>query len=241
MQVSKFVLAVCATTVCAGILCVQAQDTPAQAAARAALMQSMGEPATAAPAAPVTPAAPAKDAPILVESSGFVTEQTNAPAQTNQVATPPPVPAVVAPMAQTPVTSPSSSDNEAQARARAALLQAMGQQPAETPAPAPAPVPAMAVTPAPTVAVAPAESAPAETTPMKSAAPDVKPVAAAPASASNTNYPGKNLGFAPIVAPPLPISATKAQQLDALLTQYKADQISPVDYQKQRAAILAEP
>jgi hypothetical protein len=34
---------------------------------------------------------------------------------------------------------------------------------------------------------------------------------------------------------------TKEQQLDALLAQYKADQISPGEYHKQRAAILAEP
>jgi hypothetical protein len=34
---------------------------------------------------------------------------------------------------------------------------------------------------------------------------------------------------------------TKEQQLETLLAQYKADQISPEQYHKQRAAILAEP
>jgi hypothetical protein len=67
--------------------------------------------------------------------------------------------------------------------------------------------------------------------------PEVKPVAASPANTSN----GQASGFTPIVAPPLPISMTKEQQLDALLAQYKADQISPGEYHKQRAAILAEP
>ena len=52
---------------------------------------------------------------------------------------------------------------------------------------------------------------------------------------------GKEPGFTPIVAPPLPISAAKQQELDALLARYKADQITPDEYQKQRATILAEP
>ena len=42
MQVSKFLLNVCATAVCAGIVSVHAQDNPAQAAARAALMFTSG-------------------------------------------------------------------------------------------------------------------------------------------------------------------------------------------------------
>jgi hypothetical protein len=44
-----------------------------------------------------------------------------------------------------------------------------------------------------------------------------------------------------MVAPALPISADKEQQLDTLLAQYKANLISPEEYQKQRAAILAAP
>jgi hypothetical protein len=45
----------------------------------------------------------------------------------------------------------------------------------------------------------------------------------------------------PIVAPALPIEATKEQRLQALLQQYKADQITPAQYQKQRAEILSGP
>jgi len=45
----------------------------------------------------------------------------------------------------------------------------------------------------------------------------------------------------PIVAPPLPISTSKESQLQALLEKYKADQITPAEYQKQRTAILAQP
>ncbi len=185
----------------------------------------MGQPAAAAPAAPV---APAKEAPILVESSGVVTLQTNAPRAT-LVATPPAAPVVMA---------PQPLDSAAQAAARASLLQAMGQPvtaapaPVATPAPTVAPVPVV-VTPAPAAVVAPAPTTPAAST--------ANPVATSPTKPSNATVPGKEAGFTPIVAPPLPISATKEQQLDALLAQYKADLISPEEYHKQRAAILAEP
>lgn len=55
------------------------------------------------------------------------------------------------------------------------------------------------------------------------------------------NYPGKELGLKPIEAPALPISADKQARLQALLAKYKADQITPEEYQKQRGEILAEP
>ena len=52
---------------------------------------------------------------------------------------------------------------------------------------------------------------------------------------------GKEIGLKPVTAPALPIAADKASRLQALLTKYQADQISPEEYHKQRAAILAEP
>lgn len=45
----------------------------------------------------------------------------------------------------------------------------------------------------------------------------------------------------PIMAPASPIAAAKEQRLQALLVKYKADQVSPEEYQRERAAILAEP
>jgi hypothetical protein len=219
MQVSKFLWVVCATTVCAAFLSVHAQDTPAQAAARAALLQSMGQ-----PAAPAVPAAPAKDAPILVESSGVVNQQTNAPTQTNEIAIS--MPATNAPAAAPIAMAPQPLDSAAQAAARAALLQSMGQN--DIPAAA-KPVPAV---------VAPVVAAPAPATP---AVPEMKPVATKPAKANNATVVGQEPGFPPMIAPPVPISAAKQQQLDALLAQYQANLISPEEYQKQRAAILAAP
>jgi len=71
--------------------------------------------------------------------------------------------------------------------------------------------------------------------PAKPAAPAVKP---APA---NVSYAGKSLGFKPVEAPPPPVSAQKEAELQALLARYMANQVSPDEYQKERAAILAEP
>jgi hypothetical protein len=45
----------------------------------------------------------------------------------------------------------------------------------------------------------------------------------------------------PLESPPLPISAEKEQRLQELLKKYKADQITPEQYQTERAKILAEP
>jgi hypothetical protein len=47
--------------------------------------------------------------------------------------------------------------------------------------------------------------------------------------------------FKPLEAPPLPISLEKQQKLNDLLPKYQADTISPEEYHKQRAAILAGP
>jgi len=55
------------------------------------------------------------------------------------------------------------------------------------------------------------------------------------------NYPGKELGLQPIPAPPSPLGASKAEQLQSLLIKYKADQLTPEEYHRQRAEILGAP
>jgi 2-oxoglutarate dehydrogenase E2 component (dihydrolipoamide succinyltransferase) len=47
--------------------------------------------------------------------------------------------------------------------------------------------------------------------------------------------------FPPLEGPPLPISSEKQQQLRELLQRYKADQVTPEQYQTERAKILAAP
>ena len=69
--------------------------------------------------------------------------------------------------------------------------------------------------------------------------------ASSPEMAGNSGYlrsPERVTGpgnFPALTAPPLPISTGKQQQLDSLLLKYKADQITPEQYQAERAKILA--
>jgi hypothetical protein len=53
------------------------------------------------------------------------------------------------------------------------------------------------------------------------------------------NSPAAN--FPPLEGPPLPISSQKEQRLYELLQRYKADQVTPEQYQTERAKILAGP
>jgi hypothetical protein len=79
-----------------------------------------------------------------------------------------------------------------------------------------------------------AEKRPAQTAkaPPQTAAVEAKPSAKMAIPALPT--------FAPMEPPPLPISADKQRQLAELLEQYKADKVTPDEYQRQRAKILSE-
>jgi hypothetical protein len=85
-----------------------------------------------------------------------------------------------------------------------------------------------------TASVAPA----AAQTPVPAAVPSLS---REPSQNVNVNFPGKELGLKPIVAPPLPISPMQQAQLQALLEKYDANVITPEQYQIERAKILAEP
>ena len=69
----------------------------------------------------------------------------------------------------------------------------------------------------------------------------VKPGVMSATNQISAIYTGKELGLKPIESPLLPISATQQAQLQALLAKYKANQITPEEYFKQRAEILAQP
>jgi hypothetical protein len=197
-------LAVCAAGVCAGFISVRADDSPAQAAARAALEQKMRE-------LDVQQQPQTND--LLVESNAVV------------VVPPQPAPAMAAPAAPQPAMTPPPrgsglfvpatptppSDTEAQTAAQAAFEQSMaGSNQGETAA--------------------------------QPAASQIQPAPFTPSpETSGTSGAGKEPGFQPIVAPPLPISAGKQAQLEALNARYLADQITPEEYFKQRAQILAAP
>jgi hypothetical protein len=231
MQISKLFPPVCVVAFCASFIAVRAEDTPAQAAARAALMEKMN----ALEAQPAQPAPP----PIVVTPSGATQAKPSQPAKV--VVVPPPAapaqPAVPAP-ATKPMpgtsavpTTPAASDTEAQVRARAALEQKtseLNQQNWATPAVAPA-------------ASSAPQTQPVAVSPVKPAPPAVTPEVMTPANQINANYPGKEPGLKPIQAPPPSISAAKETQLQALLERYKIDQITPEQYHTERAKILAEP
>jgi len=161
MRISNLLSAACAAAFLTGSLAVRAQDTPAQAAARAALMQKMTE----------------------------MDAQQSQPTNSNPLAS---------------VVIPPSA----------------GQEQAVQPAVVTPTIPPPVVPPP--------------------ATPEVAPVVNPPPPA-NESYAGKTLGLKPIDAPPPPVSARKEAELQALLAKYMADQVTPDEYQKARAAILAEP
>lgn len=258
MQTSKFLVATGAAV--ALILPLQisaAPDSPEQAQMRAALRQKMEQlnAATPKPAA-VTPP-PAAPAPKPQPQPQPV------PAP---VAPPPPAtpaaPEIV--MFEKPSNAPPADDAEA-AKAREAVRQKIaamqtGAPQATVSAPTPAPVTPPA-TPATPVVTAPApvveKQMPAVPPPVNDAAlasaetavrnklselnatPAPK-AAAAPGSRAITAVTAA-AEYAPIQPPASPLSAAKQARLADLLSRYKADTITALEYHTQRAAILAEP
>lgn len=112
-------------------------------------------------------------------------------------------------------TQNQNGDNPAQAKAREALANSLFNMSSDT-----------AVTPVTPVAPATTAATPGVVvTPTPVAQPMKMVIAPAPIG----------------MAPPLPISAEKQQKLQALLAKYRMDQVTPEEYQTQRAAILAEP
>ncbi|HXR48200.1 MAG TPA: hypothetical protein VN784_12250 [Candidatus Limnocylindrales bacterium] len=177
---------------------------------------------SAAPAAtmPTTNVPPAQPPPVAVTPSGATVQQpTNPPATTAPAITPAPR---VAPVQTTkPATSSASSSGNS-------LF-------------APVPPPSGG-TPA---GAMPEESMPSSTAsavPTAVQVPAPAPVQSLPLEPSRKNnsaaIPGGELGLKPIVAPPLPISATQQAQLQALLEKYNSGAITPVQYQTERAKIL---
>ncbi len=283
----KLTPAICAAVFCASFISVRADDTPVQAAARAALEQKLDQldkPQTQTP-----PVQPNKAATNVIKA-------VPAKAVTPQPA-PVAAPVVAAPVKTKPataaaprVTSPAPAataegDTAAQAAARTALEQQLNAPDNSQPPPAPAPAPATpppaetmpaeaAPTPEPAATVpatptsaetnaspgaeaaqpaettpAPAETQPATTVPatVPASAPDSasqSPVQSGvpnPASSVTAVVPGKELGLKPMEAPYVPISAAQLAQLQDLLAKYKANEITPAEYHKQRAGILAHP
>lgn len=252
MTISKLAPVLCALAVGALCLTTRAEDNPAQAAARAALAKELfGSSAQQAPNAPsANPPASSKEAKAKQDAQNAAAlkarqeaEAKAAAARANQEAAAQPKAKAEKPASNTapqPVTSQTAmgEDNPAQAAARIALAkQLFGANPQPAPnatSPAASSWATAPATESKQVVVVKKEEKP-NATPVVQPAPVPQPVV------ENSYYPGKELGLKPISAPALPISASKAERLQALLEKYKADQITPEEYHQQRAAILAEP
>ncbi len=123
-----------------------------------------------------------------------------------------------APQGAMPLLVGPQPDTEVQAEARRVLR---SEEPGIT-----ATLPAAAM-------VEPQEAAPQTTPTVAATQPAPKPV---PPAATTAQQDSRLTGLQP---PALPISAAQQQQLDQLLQQYRANQISPAQYHSQRAEILA--
>ena len=227
MRISKILSVVSAAIICAGVTVVRAQDTPAQAAALAALKQKMseldaqaGKPATPPPAATQPTPAPVTAAPSAAAPVPALT-QTGNPAATAGTQKASKAAARAEVKAQKKAAAQAKAD--AQKAAAAEQKQKRTAQTAEAPKKA-----------APTTAEAKAQKSAKIKTGKKTTAQK-----APPAKPEVTAYPGKALGFNPIEPPPPPVSAEKQAALHALLTRYMANEVTPDQYQAERKKILA--
>lgn len=152
-----------------------------------------------------------------------------------------------------------AKDTDADAQLREAMRKSLSESkpqaaPASTAKPTTAPIPAATAAPTTTTAspiVTTTAAAPANTTndpevlreamrtrmaTESTATASTAPSATKSAATSST----RAASFTPLTPPPSPLPASKSQRLQALLEQYKADQITPEQYHSQRAKIIAE-
>ncbi|HEY1786915.1 MAG TPA: hypothetical protein VGJ73_02105 [Verrucomicrobiae bacterium] len=265
MQSFRFLAVFVATNLAGSALLAHADDTPAQAAARAALEQQMTQMdngqspgatnsmTTTPPAAPAPSTPPPVSAPTPQFSTNVpmnsATESETAPSGMSQKSEP-----ATAPMqSQTnagamTMTVPASvlNTNETEQYPVNPPMAPMGMPQTEAPSTQPA-----AAAPAHPVAV-PA-SGPGNQWPTAGQPnPDAQQLPPAVANGSGPGMSASSIqneqgmtnaapAFAPIAAPPLPLSQDKQAELRSLLSQYMSNQITPTQYQEQRAKILAEP
>lgn len=258
------------------------QDTPAQAAARAALMQQMNqtdqeqmpgssnsltEPAPANPP-PAAAQPPAAQPPMAQPTPQF---STNVP-----VMTPPESgPAGMAGTNSMPQANVTPEPNGMPETKEMPEMKAMprANEPAATQAKVPANATAISVPPPsvltndsaqypvnpPLTPLPPSQADSSAPTPAPTPAivDQMHPAASGPGlsnpGAMDTTGPGANLSRetqgtnsvslqdAPLNAPPLPITPEKQAELQNALSRYMANQLTPVQYQEERARIMAEP
>ncbi len=244
MQIARCLSLACATAMIFSPLLLRA-DNEAQIRAREALEKAMNqmstEPVTSTPPATVTnlPPAPAPTKPKPKPAPPAPVQKPQPPPPPVQqpvvsqsapapVSTPPPppapkpaktkAPAAASNFAPAPGTTPENTQTDYR------LQNALQQRMTETQTP---PIEEQATPPTPSRKEKRVANNPPPAQPSGSAS--TPPPQPAPAP------------LPPMQGPPSSISSGKQQKLDALLQQYKADQITPQEYHEQRAKILAEP
>jgi len=253
----------CVFAVGANSLTVRAEDTPAQAAARLALEQKLNElnesptpathpvaekPAVTPEPAVISPSQPAlQPATMAPENAAPKVESAPPIADDKVVMTPVDKKAAKAKAKAEKAAAKAKAKQEAEKAAADLKAQKEADQKLAAEAKA-AQAQAEARAKSEQAALAAAADKPAAAAPAKVSPPivEAKPGASStvmppPAQTSDANYAGKDIGMKPMEAPALPISASKEDQLQALLAKYKADQITPEEYHNQRAALLAQP
>ena len=195
----------------------------------------------AAPAAPVV-AAPADATPPPAESmpAPAETQATTAPTTPEQTPTPAETAPAATPAAAVPATPPP-----AETKAAESTPQPSAAAPTAAPAPAPAetqPVPQDAARAALEQKLYELDKTPTQPTaaPGQVSGSPEKPGIATPQSQVTARIPGKELGLKSIESPLMPISSTQLAQLQDLLGKYERNEITPAEYHRQRAAILAQ-
>lgn len=255
MQHFKFLPIIITTLVCASVTLVHADDSAAQAAARAALMEKMNEMSGQQAQTNLPPQSqPEQPAAAQTPPSANPPPMTETPPATPPVATPPVV-----------TTPPPAASGTNQAVARAALMQKMNEmsEPSNAPAGTMQPVvvsPPLTAPPMtnvltqypvnPAGAPATTNNAPLVVPPVEQAAPGPQPPPSlaqtpSPAKSGVTNASSKMPAPVQVetqlTAPPLPISAEKQAELQQLLSRYVNNEVTSVQYQEERAKILAQP
>ncbi|HEV2455591.1 MAG TPA: hypothetical protein VGY98_15100 [Verrucomicrobiae bacterium] len=238
----RFLAVVVTTSLTFGIIRAQADDTPAQAAARAALEQQMNQEETEQPPGstntpPMTPIAPPATTatPPVVSQTPAITQPT--PQFTTNVPVTPEMETEVAPSTLSLTNQPATA--EMNTRKSVANMTIPPPSVLNTNETAQYPVnPPMAPLPPPQSETTAPPSEPINT--MQASQPGGANVTAG--NIGNEPHPTNTApNFDNMTAPPLPISAEKQAELQNLLSQYMANQLTPEQYHEQRAKIMAEP
>jgi hypothetical protein len=219
MQTFRILPVIVTAALCASVFSSRADDTPEQAAARAALMEKLGQ-SDNTPMVTNSPSVPAEQAVVPAPPT------TNAPDEPTIAPPPAPVP----PPESVPAPAPMTTT--------------------EQPVPAPAPLPPLPAVSTNNLTVPPVEQASVPLPPGSSTNVTQYPVnPAMPQPADTSNTAGTSTNWStpvapvqeteqPMPSPPAPITANQQQQLQDLLSRYMANQITPAEYQAERAKIL---